>query len=376
MSGMPDAPATSRLAAGVARAWADVRSEAIAANVRRIGAAAPGAEVCAVVKAGGYGHGAVTAARAALAGGATWLAVVTADEADELRTAGIDARLLVLGPLTQPELERVLAADADLVAWTHEILDAAIALGGARVHVKLDTGMARLGARSPELATELLRRCAEEPALEAAGAMTHFATADELGDTYFGEQLARFTDWVAQVRAIAPEATVHAANSAAVLRDPAAHFDLVRPGVSIYGLDPFGADPAARELQPALALRATLAAVQPISAGLSTGYGRRWVAERDGWLGIVPIGYGDGLRRGLTNRGEALIEGRRHRLVGTVSMDSVAVDLGEHQPAVGTAVTLIGTDGDERILTEDLARALGTINYEITCGLGPRIPRR
>jgi alanine racemase len=376
MMGMPDAPVTIREAGGLLRAWAEIDTAAITANVARLRAAAPRSACCAVVKADGYGHGALAAARASLDGGATWLAVVTADEAEELRAAGIDARLLVLGPLTPPELERVLAVDADIVAWTDEILDAAIALGGARVHVKLDTGMGRLGARSVAQATALLRRCIDEPTLEAAGAMTHFATADELGDRFFAEQLAAFSAWVATVREIAPGAIVHAANSAAILRDPAAHFDLVRPGVAIYGMDPFGAEPDGRELRPALALRASLAAVQPVVAGQSTGYGRRWVAERDGWVGIVPVGYGDGWRRGLTNAAEALIDGRRFPLVGTVSMDSVAVDLGGEAPPVGAPVTLIGTDGAERILVEDLARTLGTINYEITCGLGPRIPRR
>ncbi|MEH3055310.1 MAG: alanine racemase [Patulibacter minatonensis] len=369
---MPGTPATSR----AERVWAEIDAGAIALNTRRMSDAAPGAACCAVVKAGGYGHGAVTAARAALDGGATWLAVVTADEADQLRAAGIDARLLVLGPLTPPELERALAVDADVVAWTDEVLDAAVGLGGARVHVKLDTGMGRLGARSEELATQLLQRCVAEPSLQAAGVMTHFATADELGDRFFAEQLRRFTDWSTDVRRIAPEALVHAANSAAILREPAAHFDLVRPGVALYGLDPFGAEPTGRELLPALSLRASLAAVQPIAAGQSTGYGRRWVADADGWIGIVPIGYGDGWRRGLTGRADVLVDGRRCALVGTVSMDSVAVDLGQEPAAVGTTVTLLGSDGTERILAEDLARSLGTINYEITCGLGPRIPRR
>lgn len=376
MRGMPDASVTTRDAGGVRRVWAEVDPEAIAANTRRMIDAAPRSACCAIVKADGYGHGAVRSARAALAGGATWLGVVTADEAEELRTAGIEARLLVLGPLTAPELERALAADADVVAWTDDVLDAAVALGGARVHVKLDTGMGRLGCRAPEQASRLLRRCVDEPSLEAAGVMTHFATADELGDRFFAEQLSAFTDWVGEARQLAPDLMAHAANSAAVLRDAAAHFDLIRPGVALYGLDPFGAEPTGRDLLPALSLRATLGAVQPIRAGQSTGYGRRWVAERDGWIGIVPVGYGDGWRRGLSGRAEALIEGRRYPLVGTVSMDSVAVSLGEDHVPVGTTVTLIGTDGDARILTEDLARALETINYEITCGLGSRIPRR
>lgn len=364
------------------RVVATIDAAAIERNVRRMAAAAPTARCCAVVKADGYGHGAATAARAALAAGADLLAVVTAGEASALRAAGIDAPLLVLGPLTPPELEEALAARAELVAWTEEILDAAAALGGARVHVKLDTGMGRLGTRDPLQATALLRRCLETPGLEPVGAMTHFATADELGDRFFGEQLGRFAAWVQEARALVPGLVTHAANSAAVLRDAGAHFDMIRPGVAIYGLDPFGADPRPRELDPALRLTAALAAVKPVRAGESTGYGRRWVAERDGWLGVVPVGYADGWRRGLAGAADVLIGGRRCPLVGTVSMDSVAVDLGEHPEPAGSEVVLIGAgepgpdDREQRILAEDLARALGTINYEITCGLGPRIPRR
>ncbi len=361
------------------RVRAVIDAGAIEHNVRRLAGAAAGSRCCAVVKADAYGHGAVTAARAALAAGADWLAVVTAAEARQLRDAGIDARLLVLGPLTAAELELALALDADIVAWTDEILDAAAALGGARVHIKLDTGMGRLGARDPAHALALLQRADDTPGLEAVGVMTHFATADELGDRFFGEQLGRFRAFVEQARTVVPAVIAHAAGSAALLRDAAAHFDMVRPGVAIYGMDPFGGDPLTRELQPALRLTATLASVKPISAGESTGYGRRWVAERDGYVGIIPIGYGDGWRRGLAGAADALIGERRHRLVGTVSMDSVAVDLGDQPASVGSEVVLIGAgagDDPQRILVEDLARALGTINYEITCGLGPRIPRR
>lgn len=371
---MLDAPQQAG-SAELRRAWATVDSAAIAANVATLAAAAPGSACCAVIKADGYGHGAVAAARAALAGGAQWLAVATAAEAEQLRAASISARLLVLGPLTPIELERALAADCDIVAWTEAILGRAVALGGARVHVKLDTGMGRLGTRDQQRATALLRRCAEEPSLEAAGAMTHFATADELGDRWFGAQLALMAAWVPEVRAVAPNAVVHAAGSAATLRDPACHFDMIRPGVGIYGLDPFGADPAPRGLRPALALSASLGAVRRVRAGETTGYGRRWAAERDGYLGIVPIGYADGWRRGLGGRASALVDGRRCPLVGTVSMDSVAVDLGERPAAAGSEVVLIGEVGEERILVEELARTLDTINYEITCGLSPRIPR-
>lgn len=359
------------------RAQARVNVAAIARNVAAFATAAPASAVCAVVKADGYGHGAVAAARAALAGGASWLAVVSAREAAQLREAGLDEPpTLVMGALSDDELDVALAARADVVVWTEALLDAVIARGGGRVHVKLDTGMGRLGTRDPAQATALVRRAQAEPGIVLAGVMTHFATADERGDAFFGEQLGRFTAWVDGLRADGLDALVHAANSAATLRDDASHFDLVRVGVGIYGLDPFGVDPAPHGLEPALELVSWAAAVKPVAAGQSAGYGRRFVAERDGWLATVPIGYGDGWRRGLTNRAQVLAGGRRLEQVGTVSMDNVTVDLGpEPVLGVGDEVVLIGARDGERILAEDVARALDTINYEVTCGLLPRVPR-
>lgn len=358
------------------RAQARVNVAAIERNVATLAAAAPRSVTCAVVKADGYGHGAVVAARAALAGGARWLAVVAAGEAAQLRDAGLDCPILVMGALSDEELEVALGARADVVVWTTELLNAVVSRGGGRVHVKLDTGMGRLGTRDPALATELARRAAAAPGVELVGAMTHFATADERGDAFFGEQLDRFAAWVSGLRGDGLDVIAHAANSAAVLRDPAAHFDLVRVGVGIYGLDPFGEDPALHGLEPALELVSWAAAVKPIAPGESAGYGRRFVAERPGWIATVPIGYGDGWRRGLTNAAEVLAGGGRLPQVGTVSMDNVTVDLGaEPGVRVGDEVVLIGARGGERILAEDVARALGTINYEITCGLLPRVPR-
>ncbi len=176
-----------------------------------------------------------------------------------------------------------------------------------------------------------------------------------------------------------PDALLHAANSAATLRDPAAHFDLVRPGVALYGMDPFGQDPAAHELEPALELVSYVAAVKPIAVGESVGYGRRWFAERPSRIATVPVGYGDGWRRGLTNAAEALVNGRRVPLVGTVSMDNVTLDLGPDGGdgvSVGDEVVLIGARGEERVLAEEIAGRLGTINYEVTCGIGARVPRQ
>jgi alanine racemase len=329
-----------------------------------------GAELCAVVKAGGYGHGAAECARAALRGGAAWIAVATADEAAELRAAGIDARLLVMGALTRDDLAKALDADADIAAWTHELLDAAGP--GARVHVKLDSGMGRLGSKDPGEVKALCDQAADEGKL--AGVWTHFATADEPGDDYFPDQLAKFTEVAKAVQARHPGTVAHAANSGATLRDQAAHFDLVRCGVAIYGLDPFQRDPDEQGLVPALSLHSYVAAVKRFEPGESAGYGRRWTASEPTWIGVVPIGYGDGWRRALTNNADLLVRGRRHPLVGTVSMDNVTIDLGpETDVSEGDEVVLIGAQGDERILAEEVARRLGTINYEVTCGIGRRV---
>ena len=209
-----------------------------------------------------------------------------------------------------------------------------------------------------------------------AGIWTHFATADEIGDDFFDQQLARFTPLAQELKARHPEITVHAANSAAVFRDPAAHFDMARCGIAIYGLDPFQEDPAARGLEPALELHSYVADVKRFRAGSSAGYGRTWKASQDTWVGVLPIGYGDGVRRGLSNNAEVLVRGRRHPLVGTVSMDNVTIDLGpESDVSPGDEAVLIGAQGEERILAEEVAGRLGTINYEVTCGISARVPR-
>ncbi len=338
------------------RALARIDLGAIERNCARL----PG-DLCAVVKADGYGHGLV--AEAALAGGATWLAVATAPEARDLRQAGIEVPLLVMGALTRDDLRLAVEANADVVAWTDEVAEAA-----ARVHVKFDTGMGRLGTSDRERALRLAARP------NVVGLMTHFATADERGDNHFGEQLESFRSFVEEVGR--PELRAHAANSAATLRDRASHFDMVRCGIAIYGMDPFHEDPAAHGLEPALSLHSYVGALRRFESGESAGYGRRWRADRPTWVATVPIGYGDGWRRGLSDDADVLIRGRRHPLVGTISMDNITVALGDGTDIeVGDEVVLIGRQGGERILAEEVARRLGTINYEITCGLSQRVRR-
>ena len=362
------------------RALARVNLAAIERNCARLRAELrAGCELCAVVKADGYGHGAAHSARAALAGGAGRLAVAGAREAVELRAAGVaGVPVLVMGALTAVELSEALRVDAEVVVWNAEGVRAVASAGGGRVHVKLDSGMGRLGTRDAGEASRVVDLAASTPGVELAGAMTHFATADDRDEGFFERQLDAFAVWAQGVKAAHEGAIVHAANSAATLRERGAHFDMVRCGIAIYGMDPFGEDPHARELEPALELTSYVAEVKRCAPGESAGYGRRFVAERETWLGVLPIGYGDGWRRGLSGNADVLLDGRRRPLVGTVSMDNVTIDLGPGDGAqahCGAAAVVIGAQGGERILAEELAERLGTINYEIATGISARVPR-
>jgi alanine racemase len=364
------------------RALARINVAAIERNAGRLRASlGSGTELCAVVKADGYGHGAAPAARAAVAGGASWLGVATAEEAAELRAEGIGQPILVMGALSDEELYTAIAAGGELVAWDRRFVErlAASASGRqkpVRVHVKLDTGMGRLGTRDRAEALEIAELVARSrPALELAGAMTHFATADDDPD-FLERQLDDFEPFAAELRARFPRVIVHAANSAATLCSAASHFDLVRCGIAIYGCDPMHDDPSERGLEPALALSSYVASVKLARAGDSIGYGRRFIAERDTWIGTVPMGYGDGVRRAFTNNCDVLVRGGRYPLVGTVSMDNITIDLGpEPVPKPGDEAILIGSDGRERQTAEQLARRIGTINYEIVCGISARVVR-
>ncbi len=337
--------------------------------------------LCAVVKADGYGHGAVECAGAALAGGASWIAVAAAAEAAQIRAAFPEIHVLTMGALTETELDIALAAPSDIAVWRPDHAELAAARGAERgvrprVHVKYDSGMGRLGQRDPDTVLRLVETVAADERLVLAGFWTHFATADEPDSRFFDEQLERFAALAERVRADQPGVLVHAANSAATLRDPASHFDMVRCGIAIYGLDPFQGNPFERELEPALALHSYVADVKRFAAGDSAGYGQRWRAPVETHVGVLPIGYGDGVRRGLTNNGDVLVEGKRVPLVGTISMDNVTVELGlATHVSPGATATLIGAQGDERILCEEVARRLDTINYEVTCGISKRVPR-
>jgi alanine racemase len=319
---------------------------ALRRNVRTLLRALDGAELWAVVKADGYGHGAVDVSKAALDAGARVLCVATAEEALELRAAFPAARILCMSP-TEPTRE--LAEGRIELA----VSDGAVP-EGLRVHLKLDTGMGRYGlAELPA------------PARSVVGVMSHLATADTDAD-FAREQAARFSKLVGPYR---NELDCHIANSAAALRLPEARFDAARCGIAIYGLSPFKEDPAADGLEPVLRWRSSLAQVKLLRPGESTGYGRRFVASEPTWIGLVPVGYADGFRRDLTGT-NVLVDGTLCPVVGTISMDSFAVALDRELPA-GTPVTLIG-DG---LLAETHAEVAGTINYELVSGINSD-PRR
>jgi len=320
---------------------------ALRSNARRLLDALDGAELWAVVKADAYGHGAVDCARAAIEAGATLLCVATLPEALELRRALPEPRILVLGPTA----EIGAAREARLELSVGEAVP-----DGVPVHVKLDTGMGRWGV------SEL-----QAPARNVVGLMTHLATAD--GDLDFARlQVRRFVEATADYAHL----TRHVANSAGTLRLPEARFDAARCGIALYGLSPFGGDPAADGLTPVLSWRSELALVRRLRPGESTGYGRRFLAERDQWIGIVPVGYADGFRRDLTGT-EVRVAGERRRVVGVVSMDSFAVELDRRLP-VGAEVVIVG-DG---LTLEEHARAAATINYELATRIdsGPTRARR
>jgi alanine racemase len=324
---------------------------ALRRNVRTLVRELQGVELWAVLKANGYGHGAADVAGAALGSGASALCVATVQEGLALRREYPEARIIVLGPAASSrDIAQARDAELELAVADGEIPD------GIRVHLKLETGMGRYGVAG-----------LPEPTENVVGVMTHFATADTDPD-FARAQLERFLAATAGHTKL----TRHAANSAAALRIPESRLDAVRCGIAIYGLSPFGEDPADDGLEPVLSWQSYLAQVKRLQPGESTGYGRRFVAERPTWIGIVPVGYADGFRRDFTGT-EVRVGGELRQVVGTVSMDSFAVEL-DRELAVGTPVVLLG----HGVLAETHAHVADTINYEVVCGIesDPRRARR
>ncbi len=357
----------------------DVDLAAITANAAALAAAAPSSALCAVVKADGYGHGAVAVARAALEGGATWLAVAMVEEGLELREAGVEAPVLVLSEAPTDMVAPAVAAGLTLTVYSEQSVDDAAAAGRATVHLKVDTGMHRVGA-DPADAVALARR-ALDAGLVLGGTFTHLARADEPEAPLTAAQLAAFEQVLADLAAAGIDPGLrHAANSAGLLLHPAAHYDLVRVGIALYGIPPAttlsGTDPVAG-LAPALTLTSEVTAVRELAAGEGVNYGHRWVAAQDTRVAVVPVGYADGVRRDYGLRGgEVLVGGVRRPVRGVVTMDQLVVEVGDG-PEVrrGDEVVLLGWQGDEQVSATEWADRLGTIGYEVVCAFSARLPR-
>jgi alanine racemase len=358
---------------------------AIRANVEAL-RAATSAEVLAVVKADGYGHGLLPSARAAVAGGATWLGTALLDEALALRAAGIMApRVLawLIGP--GEAWADALAADVDLsvnAGWALDEVVAAARQAGttARVHLKVDSGLGRGGAAPADWAdlVEAARKAEAEGVVRVVGLWSHLAYADAPGHPTILRQAEVFREAVAlaQGAGIDPEVR-HLANSAATLTAPEHHFDLVRPGLAVYGLSPVPdvAGPSAYGLRPAMTLAADLVHVKRVPAGSGVSYGHIYTTDRETTLGLVPLGYADGVPRAGGNVGPVLAAGRSRTVAGRVCMDQLVLDLGDDDVAVGDEVVLFGPGDDGAPTAQDWAEATGTISYEIVTRVGPRVPR-
>jgi alanine racemase len=365
----------------VLRTEAVVELDAIRGNVATLLAGTP-AEIMAVVKADGYGHGLLPSARAALAGGATWLGVAVVDEALALRAAGISAPMLVClwTPSEASTVAAAITADVDLTVSSRWALDAVTAAARevgtpARVHLKVDTGLSRNGcyvADWPDL-VEAAAKAQAGAEVEVVGIWSHFACADEPGHPSIGHQMRAFRDAleVAGRGGVTPLVR-HIANSAATLTLPDTHFDLVRPGIAVYGLSPVPGDFG---LRPAMTLRAEVALAKRVHAGEGVSYGHVYTTARETTLALVPLGYADGIPRNATNVGPVSINGRRYRISGRVCMDQVVVDVGDDAVSAGDMAVMFGPGRHGEPTAQDWADALGTIHYEIVTRIGPRVTR-
>ena len=361
-------------------AWAAIDLGAVRHNVEVLCEVAAPAAVWAVVKADAYGHGAIPTARAALDGGAGGLCVALVQEGTALRDAGLDCPILVLSEQPPSDLAEAVRAGLELTVYSYAQLEAIAAAGAHQhpVHLKIDTGMHRVGAATAD-ALGLAAAIAASPAVRLAGVCTHLAIADDPEDPYNALQIELFDDVVSTLGLVGHQPPlIHAANSAATLALPASRFDLVRIGIAVYGISP-GAklDRAAAVLRPALSLRARVSYVKQVTAGDRISYGLRHRFARDATVATLPLGYADGVPRRLFEAGgEVLIGGRRRAIVGVVTMDQLMVDCGNDDVAIGDEAVLIGSQGDETILATEWADRLGTIGYEIVCGISARIDRR
>ncbi|MDP2726043.1 MAG: alanine racemase [Dehalococcoidia bacterium] len=357
--------------------WAEIDLGALKGNVKALkGHIGPGCQLLAVVKANAYGHGAPAVARAVLEAGASCLGVACPDEGVELRLAGIQAPILILGYTSSSEAEKVishsLTPTVNSLEQAEAVARAAQALGRVTpVHLKVDTGMNRFGL-DREGVLKLAGAVGAMPALRLEGAYTHFACADEEDKSF---TLHQFEEFLAIVDRL-DLSLRHVANSAAVLDLPQTALDMVRPGIALYGLYPSAAVSRSVPLKPVLSLKSRVARVNPLAAGETVSYGRTWTARSPSRIALMPCGYADGLPRLLSNRGSVLLRGQRAPIVGRICMDLTMADVTDIEGvAEGDEVVIIGTQGQETIAAEEIAAQAGTISYEVLCGISRRVPR-
>ena len=369
------------------RSWAEVDLDAVAANTRAIRAfVRRGAEVMGVVKADAYGHGVDEIVPVLLANGVTRLAVSMLDEAVQLRGKGVEVPILVLGYTDPRRADEILR---HRVTQTVFSLDLAQALSAAavrqdaevRVHVKVDTGMGRVGFQAGFDAVKSVLAISALPRVVVEGMYTHFASADEVDPAFTLAQFERFRGIASELGRIGVHVPIqHACNSAALARFPSMHLDLVRPGLALYGLAPKdcpGFGPGGIALSPAMSLKSNLVLVKDVEAGTPISYGRRFVAARPTCIGTLPIGYADGYTRSLGDHADVLVRGRRAPVVGRVCMDTCMADLTDlpDRPEIGDEVVLFGRQGTQAISADEIADLTGTISYEVVCLVGKRVPR-
>ncbi len=360
---------------------AEINLSAIEFNLQQIKDKVAPAKIMAVVKANAYGHGALEVSRKALETGASYLGVALLEEGVELRSQGIQAPILVFGGFFPDEAEEFLQHGLEVTLYNEENLFALTAAAQklnqkARVHIEVDTGMGRVGVPWQK-ATSFVKRVWKTPEIEVIGLYTHLATADERDKTFANLQLTRFRSVIEQLGKEGINIPIkHAANSGAILDLPDSYFDMVRPGIIIYGYYPSFETSESLPLRPAMRLKSTILHVKEVSAGTSVSYGREFITPRTTRIVTIPVGYADGYNRLLSNRGEVIIRGKKYPVVGRVCMDQIMVDVGEDVDVeVGDEVVLWGQQGDVEISVYDLCRKLQTIPYEVCCWVSSRVPR-
>ncbi len=363
----------------MSRAWLEIDLDAVAQNVSMLGSFAPGSELCAVVKADAYGHGAAEVAAAALGAGASRLAVAQIAEGSHLRKAGIEAPIWILSEPDTVEFDIAARDDLEPAVYSAAAIDAAIAATGDQrimtVHLVVDTGMGRVGTTAAD-AIELAQSIVAADELELGSVWTHLARSDEIGHPLNDQQLDRFDAVLEELSAVGIDPPlVHAANTAATISLPRSHFDVVRCGIGIYGGLPGPDLDELVDLRPAMRLVSRVGFVKRVRAGTAVSYGHRRTLTRDTTLATVPIGYADGVPRAWWDAGQVLIGGERHGFAGMITMDQVIIDCGDAEVSVGDEVVLLGAQGGDAISVEEWADVLGTITYEVVCGFGARLDR-